>query len=111
VYLAKKRAIKVPIALSLTDRAQAAKEALLDSGATECFIHPRIVQELKLERQKLLRPRKIKNVDGTPNKAGVIKETVTLGIQQGLKVARHLFLIADIGEDDLILGYPFLENF
>jgi hypothetical protein len=34
-----------------------------------------------------------------------------LGIQQGLKVARHLFLVADIGEDDLILGYPFLENF
>ena len=36
-------------------------------------------------------------------------ETALLTIKCRLKTANHRFLIADIGEDDLILGYPFFE--
>jgi len=55
------------------------------------------------------RPRNVRNVDGTPNKAGRITEAIDLITRhRGTSVA-HIFFITDIGPDDFILGYPFLE--
>jgi len=85
------------------------QKALLDSGATECFVHPLMVKRLGLETWKLPHPRNVRNVDGTPNKAGKITEAVDLiANHRGTKVT-HVFFVADIGPDDFILGYPFLE--
>jgi len=85
------------------------QKALLDSGATECFIHPRTVARLGLPTRKLQNPRKVRNVDGTTNKAGNITEAVDLvANHRGTKIT-HVFFITDIGPDDFILGYPFLE--
>jgi len=85
------------------------QKALLNSGATECFIHPQVITRLGLDMQKLQNPHNVRNVDGTPNKAGKITEAVDLVTQhQGIKIT-HVFFIVDIGPDDFILGYPFLE--
>ena len=89
MYIARKRSIKVPISLTLLRGKRAIKEALLDSGATECFVHPRTVKELKLPTTKLTKTRKVRNVDGTLNKAGAITQAVTLTTQYGLSIARH----------------------
>jgi hypothetical protein len=51
----------------------------------------------------------VKNVDGTLNLLGEVTEGVTLVIKYNGKPQKHLFYVANIGEDDLILGYPFLE--
>jgi len=68
-----------------------------------------MVEHLGLDTRKLQTPRKVRNVDGTPNKAGNITEAVDLiTSHQGTKIT-HVFFIADIGPDDFILGYPFLE--
>jgi Reverse transcriptase (RNA-dependent DNA polymerase)/RNase H-like domain found in reverse transcriptase len=48
-------------------------------------------------------------VDGTLNKQGEITEVVFLTLRCGNHCALHRFLVADIGEDDIILGYPFFE--
>jgi hypothetical protein len=48
-------------------------------------------------------------VDGTTNRMGQIKEEVLLMIQYRDTITKHRFLLADIGEDSLILGYPFFE--
>jgi hypothetical protein len=40
---------------------------------------------------------------------GQIKEEVLLMIQYRDTITKHRFLLADIGEDNLILGYPFFE--
>jgi Reverse transcriptase (RNA-dependent DNA polymerase) len=48
-------------------------------------------------------------VDGTLNQSGEVKEGVTLIIKHNGQPQRHLFYITNIGEDDIILGYPFLE--
>ena len=85
------------------------KEALLDCGATECFVHPRLVEEGKLPSMPMKKPRKVRNVDGTTNRMGTITHEVQLMIQFGDYVTLHRFLVADIGEDDIILGYPFFE--
>jgi len=59
--------------------------------------------------RKLENPRNVCNVDGTPNKAGKITEAVDLVTNhRGTKIT-HVFFVADIGLDDFILGYPFLE--
>ena len=46
VYIARNRSIKTPVSMC-TEGRRAEKEALLDFGATESFIHPRLVKELK----------------------------------------------------------------
>ena len=85
------------------------QKVLLDSGATECFVHHRTVQRLGLETRKLMNPRSIQNVDGTPNKAGQITEAVELLTNHCGTKTMHTFFVADIGPDDFILGYPFLK--
>jgi hypothetical protein len=42
-------------------------KALLDSRATESFLHPWIVEELKLFTYELEQPRKVCNINGTDN--------------------------------------------
>jgi len=57
----------------------------------------------------LPKAQKVQNVDGTDNKAGQILEAVDLTVNNNGEQALHAFYIADIGQDDFILGYPFLE--
>jgi len=92
-----------------TSKKRVDQKALLDSGATECFVHPQVVTRLALPTQKLEQPRNVRNVDGTTNKAGQITEAVDLVTRHRGTSITHVFFIADIGPDDFILGYPFLE--
>jgi hypothetical protein len=80
VYIARKKSIKINLLLH-TDQKQAIRRALLDSQATECFIHPKVVKQLNLRSIKLPKPQKVKNVDGTLNQSGEVKEGVILIIK------------------------------
>jgi hypothetical protein len=62
-----------------------------------------------MKTRKLLRPRMVKNVDGTTNKSGEITEAVRLDVNHYGKKSTHNFFVADIGTDDFLLGYPFFE--
>jgi hypothetical protein len=55
-------------------------DALLDCGATKNFIHPRLIKKMKLQMQQLKKLWKVKNVDGTTNKAGEVTEVAILEI-------------------------------
>ena len=48
-------------------------------------------------------------MDGTTNKDGEILEAVDLLVNNNRKSATHAFFMANIGQDDYILGYPFFE--
>jgi len=108
MYIARNHAIQVPFQLR-TKTKRVDQKALLDCGATECFIHPRAVERLKLKTRTLNKPRKVQNVDSTPNKSGEILEAIDLLVNNDGKKASHTFFIANIGRDDFILGYPFFE--
>jgi len=41
---------------------------------------------------------------------GKITHMVEMLVQHNNQINQHTFLVADIGEDDLILGYPFFES-
>jgi hypothetical protein len=55
--------------------------------------------------------RTIWNIDGTHNKAGTITDFVDLQVRAGKRVEDMRFLVTDLGEDEIILGYPWLAAF
>jgi hypothetical protein len=66
VYIARNKSILVPISLE-TEGRKANQQALLDSGATENFLHPKLIEQTGLKTRTLARPKKMRNVDGTLN--------------------------------------------
>jgi hypothetical protein len=75
------------------------------------FIDPRLIKRLGLQSLRLDQARKIWNIDGTNNRAGMITDYVDLNIQSGSQNVKMRFLVTDLGLDDLILGYPWLARF
>jgi hypothetical protein len=66
---------------------------------------------MKIGSLQLKRPRTIWNIDGTHNKSGTIKSFVDLQVQCGPRIEEMKFLVTDLGEDEIILGYPWLAAF
>ena len=87
------------------------QKALVDSGATNCFTHPRLAERMKVGRQAFEKPKKIFNIDNTENKSGSITHFIDLKVQTKGMVKDIRFLIADIGTKNLLLGYPWLAAF
>jgi hypothetical protein len=56
------------------------KNILVDSGATDNFIHPKLLKRLGLGSQPFDRPRKIWNIDGTNNKGGHVTHYTELEV-------------------------------
>ena len=80
--------------------------AFLDSGATECFISQQFINTYKLGTRLLTMPRKLQNADGSPNAGGGLMHFTKLKVIMGDTPQRLRFYIADMGPDDLVLGYP-----
>src|SRR6202012_6010347 len=66
---------------------------------------------MKMKAKKLERPRIVWNIDGTQNKAGTIKLYINLLVKTGQHQKNMQFLVTDLGEDKLVLGYPWLAPF
>ena len=108
VYVAKRRSIQVAVQL-YTQFRRVKVDTLLDCGATENFIHPRLVKKLKLKTKLLKKPRQVKNVDGTTNKAGAVTKVAILEICRKGYRGKHAFFVAEVDRNEILLGYPFLE--
>jgi hypothetical protein len=89
---------------SLFKRAETS--ALLDSGAMENFINPDYARELKLPIEELAEPCKVFNVDGTQNRHGQITHYTDLDIRMGDQTHTMRFFLTNLGEQKVILGYP-----
>jgi len=82
--------------------------ALIDSGATESFISPDLVEHYQIPTCTIRKPRTIRNVDGTENKQGKVKLTTNIDIRyNGIKTI-HMFHVINLGLDHMLLGMPFL---
>ena len=66
---------------------------------------------MKIGSLELPKPRSIWNIDATLNKAGTIKNFVDLQVRCGAKIEDMKFLVTDLGEDEIVLGYPWLGAF
>ena len=87
------------------------KQALVDSGATDNFIHPSFVRRLGLKMTPLEKPKRIYNIDNTSNKAGSITHSLELKVTTKGQDKVMRFLVTDIGHEDILLGYPWLATF
>ncbi len=86
-------------------------KVLVDSGATDCFMSENFVRRMKLGKRPLQKPRKIWNIDNMANLAReithyIILEVQTRGIRRNMQ-----FLITNIGNEDVIFGYPWMAAF
>src|SRR5712664_3644093 len=102
--------MKVPVSFR-TRYAMADKRILVDSRATDNFIHPKFVKRLRVGTQELQRSMKIWNIDGTTNRAGRLTHFVDLLVKTKGQEKKMRFLVTDLGAEDVILGYPWLATF
>ena len=83
-------------------------DALLDSGATGLFINRNFVEKNGFRMEKLERPVKVMNVDGTHNKGGDIMHEVGCNIFYKGHRERARFDVCNLGRTEVILGMPWL---
>ena len=89
-----------------TSNKRAETSTLLDSGATGNFITTHYANWLRLPIKQLPRARKVCNVDSTTNKQGNITHFTDLEVQTGAKKIKMRFFLMDLGEQKVILEYP-----
>jgi hypothetical protein len=100
----------IPV-LICTSYFMADKQALVDSRATDNFMHAAFAARMGLGLQELPTPKKIFNIDNTTNKSGKITHYLDLDVYTKGIHKEMRFLIMDIGSEDLLLGYPWLATF
>jgi hypothetical protein len=102
--------MRVPVSIC-TSYFMADKKALVDSGATDNFMHPVFAKRMGLGLQKLPNPKKIYNIDNTSNRSGMITHYLDLNVRTRGIHKEMRFLVTDIGHKEILLGYPWLATF
>jgi Reverse transcriptase (RNA-dependent DNA polymerase)/gag-polyprotein putative aspartyl protease len=97
--------LKIPVYFENPNRQEL---ALIDSGAGGNFMHEKLAKALKLPRRELKRPIAVRNVDGTLNIDGQITHRTIVPMTIGEKQHNISFLIGNIGDQQIILGLPWL---
>jgi hypothetical protein len=102
--------MRIPVSIR-TSYFMAEKKALVDSGATDNFMHPAFARRMGLGLQTLPNPKKIFNIDNTTNKSGMITHFLDLDVCTNGIHKEMRFLVTDIGNEEILLGYPWLATF
>jgi hypothetical protein len=82
--------------------------ALLDSGATACFIDLGFVNSRALQTRPLPRAIPVYNIDGTLNEAGSITQVIDLVCRFQDHSERMTFHVTQLGSQPIILGHNWL---
>ena len=98
---------KLPVTLWVYGK-RTQTEALVDSGATANFIDKSFVERNHLVTNRLATPHPVKNVDGTPNADGPIREFIRAYMEIGSHKTENYFYVTNLGDKDMILGYKYL---
>ena len=101
------RQFSIPIKVETVENTEEIT-ALVDCGAEGLFIDKSIAH--KWRRSILKTPIKVRNVDGTYNENGAITERCLIPFRIKDKTMTKWFYITTIGDQDLILGLPWLEK-
>ena len=86
-------------------------EALLDCGTTHNFIDPRAIKTLSMGTNPLKQPLIVHNMDGTVNHDRTITHYCNLWVRCSKQVEKLGFYVANLGQDQMILRYPWFQKF
>lgn len=106
----RRKKMEISIFIHFDDGRVIETKALIDSGAGGLFIDEEFAKSLRTPMQPLSRSIPVFNVDGTPNKSGVIEKSVKTTVEIEGRSRNHLFLVTALGKQRVILGYPWLEE-
>jgi hypothetical protein len=104
------RSMRIPVSIRASYN-MADIKALVDSGATDNLIHPKFIKRMGLGQRELDKPKNIYNIDDTTNRSGQITHYLSLAVTTAGKTQEMKFLITDIGQEDILLGYPWLSAY
>ena len=108
VYIPKQKYVHTPIKFHFR-MIHSDVNALIDSGATENFISPELVKHFWIPTLDV-KPRVIRNVDGTSNQMGKVIKAVILSVQYKGQRTMHTFYVITLEDDHMLLGMPFLAT-
>ncbi|KAJ3525863.1 hypothetical protein NMY22_g10400 [Coprinellus aureogranulatus] len=103
------RSMKVPMTLIDSFR-NIETRGLVDCAAGGRFIDQDFAKKHRLPVKTLTRVLTANNVDGTPNKNGVIREYVQLPITVHGRTSNQKFFITGLGKQNVILGMPWIRQ-
>jgi len=83
-------------------------KVLLDSSATGMFADKKFVEKNGFRLEKLERPVRIRNVDGTGNSGGLVTHVIEVNVYYRGHVERMKLDVCDLGRTEVILGMPWL---
>jgi predicted aspartyl protease len=103
--------LAVDVEIESTDTAVKRRtQALIDCGATGCFINIEWVKLNNIPTRPLTNPIPVYNVDGTTNDAGAITDIADVVLRYENHSERTQLAITRLGKQSLILGYNWLRN-
>jgi hypothetical protein len=102
--------MKMPVLLQCT-HSKAEKQVIVDSGAMSNFISSKLLRRMKIGKLNLPKPRTIWLMHGTCNEERHITHYVDLLVRSGDRTKELRFLVTDLGEEEIVLGYPWLKAF
>ena len=92
------RSLNLKVSIKTTDTGVVKSlNALLDSGATGCFIDRDYIKANGMTTRTLSTPIPVRNADGTPNSTGTITEVVDLILRNQNHSERTLFAVTGLG--------------
>lgn len=84
--------------------------ALVDSGAEGQFLSNELAKEQGIRLLPLVHPITPRNVDGTVIKSGLITHYAPQTFSVGNRTYQDNFMVTDIGQNQAILGLPWLQK-
>jgi hypothetical protein len=96
----------VDVEIESTDTAvKRCTQALIDCGATGCFIDIEWAKLNNVPTRPLTKPIPVYNVDGTANDAGTITDIANVILRYENHLERTQLAVTCLGKQSLILGY------
>jgi hypothetical protein len=102
--------MKIPVLLQCT-HSKAKRQVIVDSGATSNFISSKLLRRMKIGKSNLPKPQTIWLMHGTRNEECHITHYVGLLVRCGDQSKELRFLVTNLGEEEIVLGYPWLKVF
>jgi len=83
-------------------------KALLDSRATGLFMSKKLAERQGFKLEKLVKPIKVRNVDGSNNREGSVTHKVEANLYYRGHIERVRMDVCELGKTNVILGMPWL---